>query len=276
MRPFASCLPWHPAARLALLLLPFAAAVPAPAQERGPVVRGIVTDSAGAPLEAAELELVGARKKATTGADGRFSFTDLRPGRYWVLARMVGYRPFQASLSLRGEEERELAIALTRAPVELPEVVVRAENSKYQQRMRDFVWRSRASFRGRFLTRDDIDRARPARLGDLVIRHLPYKAFFTMNEPGGYPWDGFGAAQDFSTARLSRRTTYHRTCPPAVAVNGSSITPGFAVNDFHPDDVEALEVYREGASLPIEYSWNHRARCGLVVVWLKSYAHAGA
>ena len=41
---------------------------------------------------------------------------------------------------------------------------------------------------------------------------------------------------------------------------------GWAVNDFRPEDVEALEVYRSGYQMPMEFAgWD--LPCGLVVVW---------
>jgi hypothetical protein len=244
------------------------------AQSKRPSIRGLVVDSAGRPLEGAQVELVGAPRTALTGRDGSFRFDDLRNARYWIAVRRVGFRPFQSSLSLRGDEQRRLTITLTAAPVELPEVVVKGELVMYQRRMHDFLWRSRASFGGRFLTRDDIDRTNAAVLGQVVIRHLPFKSSLAMDRPGGFLFDGLD--NDFTVSRLARRRRYRPECPPAISLNGGAITPGLAVNDFHPDDVEALEVYREGSGLPIEFSWNESTRCGLVVIWLKAYARAGS
>jgi hypothetical protein len=44
---------------------------------------------------------------------------------------------------------------------------------------------------------------------------------------------------------------------------------GWAVNDFRPDDVEALEVYRGDSNLPVELSGWPVGCGGLVVVWTK-------
>jgi hypothetical protein len=268
----AHCRPNRPA--LAMGLVSLLLSTQAVAQGRGPSIRGIVVDTAGRPLEGAEVELVGSQAKALTGPDGAFAFERLRNARYWIAARRVGFQRFQSSLSLRDDEQRRLTITLSPVPFELPEVTVRAEDGRYQRRMREFLWRSRATAGGRFLTRDDIDRIPAAVLGQVVIRHLPFKSSLAMDRPGGF---SFGdRAGDFSESRLARRRRYRPDCPPAISLNGGAITPGLAVNDFHPDDVEALEVYREGSGLPIEYSWNESTRCGLVVVWLKAYARAGS
>ena len=246
----------------------------APAQTRRASLHGVVRDSAGTPLSGAEVELFGSpRRKMLTSAEGTFRFDGLYNSRYWLVVRRIGYRPAQQSLTLSNNERREVAVSLEAAPYQLPEVVVEAERSLYRRRMQEFLWRSRSSFRGRFLTRDDIARARPGMLGDLVIRYLPFKQLSTMSQPGGFiPL--FDSEDWYSTTRLAVRTHYRPDCPPAIALNGSGITPGFAVNDFAPEEIEALEVYREGASLPVEYAWLRQSECGLVVLWLKSYARA--
>jgi hypothetical protein len=106
------------------------------------------------------------------------------------------------------------------------------------------------------------------------VRYLPFKLGYTMDQVGGFPamYDPYDV---YSVQRLSRRTRYRPDCPPAVAVNGGSVSVGYAVNDFLPEDIEALEVYREGSQLPIEYTFSRQASCGLVIVWLKSYSQAG-
>jgi len=245
-----------------------AAASPGWAQD--PILRGRVVDSAGTPLDAAEIELVGARLKATTGADGRFQFRELRASRYWLSIRRVGFLPLRLSITVKKDVPRDLELTLERLPFELPEIIVEAEHERYDRMMREFMWRSRTTWGGRFLTRDDLDRyGNSGTLGSIVIRHLPFKAMFTMNQAGGYPL--FPDDVFLSTDRLTRRTRYRPECPPAVALNGGPVLVGMAVNDILTEEVEALEVYREGAKLPIEYAWNRRAECGLVVVWLRSF-----
>jgi hypothetical protein len=241
------------------------------AQPRRATLSGIVVDSAGRPLEGARVELFGTTLNTTTGPAGIFRFEDLRGTRSWLLARRIGYYPFQTSLTLGSSEAREIRIVMTARPVQLPEVAVVAEDKRYRSRMREFMWRSRSAFMGRFLTRDDVERSRANRLGDLVIRYLPFKNAWTMDQPGGWDYARFDD-QDMSGTRLSYRRRYRPDCPPAVSVNGAGITAGWAVNDFDPEEIEALEIYRDGSSLPYEYSWTGQSACGLVVVWLRSYA----
>ena len=246
----------------------------AAAQQSGATLQGIVIDSAGTPIEGAEVILYGIRRKALTSGDGVFRFTGLDNIKVWVLARGIGYFPQQVSVSLQKNETRVLPITLHHAPALLPDVVVEAKSDRYEFRMRDFMWRSRIAWGGRFLTRDDITRANPAALGDLVLRHMPFKLRETMDEQGGWLIDPrLRARGPYSYARFTS-SRYFPECPPAISVNGNGITP-LAVNDFHVDDVEALEIYREGINLPIEFSYGGRTACGLVVVWTRWYVEAG-
>jgi hypothetical protein len=57
-------------------------------------------------------------------------------------------------------------------------------------------------------------------------------------------------------------------CAPLVSLNGASPIGAWAVNDFNPDDVEALEVYRD-RHVPMELQRSVDTSCGLVVIWLK-------
>ncbi len=242
------------------------------AQKSEPVVKGVVQDSAGNPLEGAHVQLYGSpRFEATTGPDGAFQFSGARNARYWLLVRRIGFLPHQESLTLQDGEVRDALVTMQAAPVSLPEVVVKAAGSRYDRRMRDFMWRSRSSFGGHFLTRDDIARYDPARLGDLVIRYLPFKRSWTLDYPGGWGNNGLtGTVMD--VGRFTRHRNYQPDCSPAVALNGGPVSLGVAVNDFQPENIEALEVYKEGSDLPIEYTFGNRTSCGLVVIWLRSYA----
>ncbi len=243
-------------------------------QDDKPRISGVVVDAGGLPLEEAIVELVGADRKSTTPATGRFQFDQLKKGKYWLFVRRIGYLPVQQSLTIE-HATREFLVVLEAVPVRLDDIVVEALSSLYQRRMRDFTFRSRSTWGGRFLTADDLARTDTRRLGDVVIRHLPFKSQYTMDLRGGF--DEFGGANSrYSTSRLTRRYMVHRDCPPAIALNGGGILAGMAVNDFDPKEVEAVEIYREGVNIPIEYQFAGRATCGLVVIWLKSWARAGS
>ena len=228
-----------------------------------PVMRGAVQDTLGKALEGAQIEIMGLKLVATTAGSGSYRFDDIKPGKYWVAVRRIGYAPLRAALTFSQGDDREIVFQLEPLAHLLPEVVVQGEDKRWMRRYQDFVWRSRSSF-GHFLTRDDIEKSHAAYLGDVVRRYLPFTTsdvFFTS------AWnEGFGMTARLGQFGSSRGSRLGRNCSPAVSVNGSRPMGGWAVNDFRPEDVEAIEVYRNGYQMPTEFvGWD--LPCGLVVVW---------
>lgn len=228
-----------------------------------PVMRGAVQDTLGQALEGAQIEILGLRVSATTPGSGSYRIEDIKPGRYWVAVRRIGYAPLRAALTFKQGDDREIVFQLEPLAHVLPEVVVQGENKRWMRRYQDFVWRSRSSF-GHFLTRDDIQKAHAMYLGDIVHRYLPFTTsdvFF--NTTSSY---GFGISSRLGQIGGVRGSRLGRNCPPAVSVNGARPMGGWAVNDFRPEEVEAVEVYRNGFQTPMEFTgWD--LSCGLVVVW---------
>lgn len=251
------------------LLTVLASAAPAAAgvaQDKPlPILRGTVHDSAGRPLEGAQLQILGVNLTATTPGSGTFRFEEIKPGKYWVVVRRIGFAPLRTTLSFNRGDDRQINFELRPLPYNLPDVKVRAEDKAWMRKYQDFAWRAKGTYRGGFITRDEIERFRPAYLGDVVRRYLPWtnpQAFF---EPY-YP-------ELTGLSTISRRVelsglSFRRNCSPAVSVNGGLVSSGWAVNDFRPEQVEAVEVYRGGQVLPLEFS-DRQAYCGLVIIWLR-------
>ena len=231
-----------------------------------PVLRGAIQDTAGKPLDGALVEIIGLKRRMFTSSSGAFRFDEVKPGKYWVVARRIGYSPLQTALTFKPGDDREIVFQLDLLPHVLPEQVVKGDDATWRGRYGDFVGRSRGAF-GNFLTRDDIEQARPYYLGEVVRRHLPYtssEAFFT---PAFSDFD-----RSFSGFRrrgtMSTRSAVSRGCSPLVSVNGGTPSGVWAVNDFRPGDVEAVEVYRGNRMMPAEFAtWG--TECGLVIVWTR-------
>jgi hypothetical protein len=241
------------ATSLALGLSVAGVAQDAPATARA-VLRGTVQDLSGAPLEGAEVEVLGFGRKATTPATGAYRVS-VPGGRSWVIVRRIGFEPLRVALTFEPGQDRQVIFQLDRRPQRLADVEVRADKL-WERRYEDFVWRSRLAW-GRFLTRDDIAEARPAVLSDVVRRYLPYVSSQAFDLG---PLGGFGMSHASSDARS--------VCAPLVSLNGAFPIGAWAVNDFNPDDVEALEVYRD-RHVPMELQRNVGTSCGVVVIWLK-------
>ncbi|MDF1503791.1 TonB-dependent receptor [Roseisolibacter sp. H3M3-2] len=78
----------------------------------GAQVAGRVVDSVGAPVADARVQLVELGRARVTGADGRFHFTAVAPGRYTLSVARVGHAPQARRVAVPGEP--------------LPDVVLRA------------------------------------------------------------------------------------------------------------------------------------------------------
>lgn len=263
-------------------------------------IAGFVRDSAGRPLAGAEVWLVGG-SKTVTGPGGAFRFDGIKNAvRGWIAARHIGHLPVQTSVAAEPGTTSAVTIVMAARPYDLPELTVRAAEKAQRSRLIEFVWRTRGTG-ARFVSRDDIERSGATRLGQVVLRYLPFKDAGTMDEPGGMgpygsqpsglmampivyyssPWALPGSESQprvewyaSSETRWFNDPQITRSCPPAVSVNGGGIAPGRAINDFEPDEVEALEIYRDHANSSIEFGASSGTACGVVVVWLKAFVRA--
>ncbi len=256
--------------RFALLIAPLAASVTlasaALAQRDGMTLSGTVRDAQGKPITLADVLVSGTELRARTSESGAFRFESVPAGKRWVVVRRLGYEPVAHALTLERGKNRDVAVTLDQLPQSLPATVVEAR-SGYTDRYGDFYRRSRSAW-GNFITRDDIERENPPQLGWMVQRYLPFYDSRSMDEPAFFGQD-FGS---FATARGFSRfgSSLGRVCPPAVSVDGKPSFGGWAVNDFRPDEVEAVEVYRAGiARIPIEFERYPGTSCGLVIIWTR-------
>jgi hypothetical protein len=248
-----------------------AAAIGVPAAGQTPrttTLRGWVVDSLR-PLPGATVELLGAKRKVETSETGEFLLDGLDPGRYWISIRRIGYEPFAFSATLDADSTRTLKIVLSPAPYRLKDLEVTAITSGY--RFYDFDRRSRSGW-GRFLTRDDIRRFNAIDAIDVVLPYLPGRSRWVLeqsdwsllSEPGMRMTMGVGSRQHLS----SFGSPADWNCAPGVSIDGGSVFAGNRLSDYRADDIEAIEVYRRGSWVPIEFA-NQATRCGLVVLWLK-------
>jgi len=112
--------------RLALALL-LGAVLPATAIAQAGRISGTVTDSARTPLVGAQVGVVGTRLGAVTDASGRFTISGVDAGTYEVRVQRLGERVQSVTgVVVRGGEDTQLDVVLSRAPVSLAGVVVSA------------------------------------------------------------------------------------------------------------------------------------------------------
>lgn len=254
-----------------------------------PLLRGTVVDEQRRPIEQAEIVVTGFTRRGaaavrSTDVRGQFIFPELQRGRYAVTVRRVGYAPIQVSLSLTSDSARRVQFVMVGWPQELPEIIVERRNTLARG-----IRRARA-YDGIFLTRDDIVRAAPKRLGDALRRHLPNVSPYqfalpnrglhfgvALPEPPAEPRTSTGLSVPFRRRldAVQERTDFlGADCPPAISLNGAPVTLGYAINDIDPQLIEAVEIYRRrDRRRPVDFDIDlvlERSCGALVVLWLRA------
>lgn len=242
---------------LALLLLALLAALPATAQEAhtSDFIVGVQTP-AGEPIAGATV-LVGDRG-ASTDADGEAVIDALPPGRYPLHVSFLGYEPRDLLAVLDAPGPWGLIVELQEAAVALGDVVVEDRDLSRSRLAADgFFERERLGL-GTVLTRQDIERKNPARLGDALTGVLGVRvrtrSFRSLGDTAG---------------RAVTSTRAGDPCELAVYLDGMySSFLSSDVDGLAAQDVVAIEVYRGPAQIPAAYNQLGRGEsCGVVLVW---------
>jgi iron complex outermembrane recepter protein len=89
------------------------------------IITGVVRDAAtGEAVVAAQVRLREMRRSATSDGQGRFRFTDVRPGRYTVAVERLGYAPAERLVTVVSEGIAQVTLELRPTALELAGVVV--------------------------------------------------------------------------------------------------------------------------------------------------------
>jgi hypothetical protein len=254
--PLSRSLIAPPALALAAALALLGTALPA--QRPGALAatfQGRVYDAAsGAPIAGATITATTAGLSARTDSLGRFQLPGLPPGIVRLLVTAPGYQrgPLTLPFAPREVLERELeleplgAAAGDSAPraQRLPTVPVTAMPGM-GNRFLDFE-RRRATGRGQYRTRDEIEAGHFNALSD-ILRTL---RGVQMQCGGG--------------ACLAQMVRAPLGCPPQYIVDERED------NDFGPTvairDIQGLEVYTGAGDVPGEFAGTN-AGCGVIVIW---------
>ena len=228
------------------------------------VVRGVVVDAiTGEGISEVtilfSLNVPGARPFVqTTDAEGRFVIPAPAAGLYDAAFMRMGYRSVGDTVRFDDDGEMELVAEMLPEAIALDPVVVTAESvgrEVFRTQLDGFFERMRSS-PGDFFTRADIDRIDPDDLTQLLLHVGPFR--MVPGAPGGRD-----------------RVLGRGGCAPSYYLNGAALTMS-PVDMLHPDDLEAMEVYR-GSFAPAEFqiapafpgegSGMTPGSCGTVVLW---------
>lgn len=197
---------------------------------------------------------------------GRFRFERDDYGIYRLDVKAVGYEPALTSLMwmVEGRDYVELQVRLAPNAVLLAPLEIVAASPLGTSPVLENMLHRRMSGFGFQITRDDIERRRPAQITDMLVEL-----------PGVYAARrGSGASGRALYIGRSVSGVSGRDCPVQVFLDGMLATRGVPGGDVliddlvHPEDVEAIEVFRGLATVPPEFL-NPDARCGVIAIWTR-------
>jgi hypothetical protein len=211
-----------------------------PATLRTGSVTGIVTDTAGSPMNSAIVEIVGSEYRTRSDGGGRFTLPGLTRGSVRLRARQVGYSPVEFDTELLPAAALHLpedALVLVRAPVRLRDIVVGGDPLRANPRLAGFFYRRENSPRGKFVTEVEWQTRLHFDVTDITSRlRYSLERSHICDAPTSYFLDGV-----------------YMYLPPDVSVNDIAGT----------DYLAAVEAYGNGFDAPTRY---RRHGCGSVIL----------
>lgn len=241
---------------LAAALLALASAAPAAAQ----TIRGKVIDAASsAAIPEATVAVLDARDRTIarmrTVEDGWFELQVREPGTYRLRVQRIGYTTTTSQpldLGYREVVTVDMKISNTELALEPLTVTARRQPPRLQALERNgFYDRERQGF-GSFLVREDMARARE--MSD-ALRSLPgVRAIPTANNKYQIVMSRAGGQ-----------------CNPRILIDNVPVPGGQVIDDvIDPMDVEAVEVYRGSAQVPVMWGGSGGGACGVIAIWTRT------
>jgi hypothetical protein len=242
---------WTKLSHLRLLLPLILWSHPMLSQSTGSIAGTTIDAQTGQPIIGASVTIPALSRAVISDADGRFLHAALDGGSYVLQVHAVGYIPSAKSFDLVTGQSVTHVFQLTTVPAVLPKVVVSGHSGSVGRRFEDFD-RRRASKRGQFLTRAEIEARNPVNLSDV------------LQSMRGLRTECVG----FTCIVQTVRSTHG--CPPAYFVDGRLSTtfgPSTPVSD-----IQGIEVYLGPSETPAEYL-GPDSGCGVIAIWTKSSPH---
>lgn len=224
-------------------------------------LRGTVVDSLGRALRDAEVIVVEPDVRTRTDEFGGFQIAGMSPGQHIVRVRLVGYRPFESSVTVSPTAWTDLRVVLQRMPPLLAEVRVTDTRRCVPNTLVGFECR-RASGRGLFRDAGELRSLKPSAWADM-LDGMPMLRRRSVMTPHGIDWwpavpTGRCLVQIFN-GEDPRYDGHVRRVPMLELV---------------PQDVVAIEFYPAYADVPEafkRYAWPRGTpeACSLLVYWLR-------
>ena len=234
------------------LIAPACIPANAHAQEDPAIMVAFVTDTAGKPLQGAEVDIVGTSLKGNTDALGRVALLAVPTGKAVLRVRRLGYAEIKIPVSVTPGQLSEATYKLVPLATDLNKVVVRESAlvpARYAGTTRfDGFYRRRAAGNGTFFTREMIDDRRAEKSEDLLKMATGVRITYR----GSTPLVNFARCDQVN-----------------VFIDGIRSHDGFRdFNALNPLEIEALEIYKGISEVPPEFSPRPND-CAAIVVWTR-------
>ncbi|MGH7498585.1 MAG: TonB-dependent receptor domain-containing protein [Gemmatimonadales bacterium] len=230
--------------RLQVILVSACLAVPAGTavaqQGEGRVAgRVLSADSAGVAVAGAMVSIEDGVVNMQTGPDGSFRFSGLRPGKFKIIARKLGFAPAEQQVAVAAGEETSIDLVLRPRATQLAELTVIGTRADLDER-RDRLAEVPGAVA--LVESEEIRRSRQANLKDVLGL-----------TPGVYLQPRFGAADEsqISIRGSGLRNNFHAR-GTNLLVNGMPYRNADGFTDFESIELlntEAIEVYKGGNAL---------------------------
>lgn len=234
----------------------------------GRIVGRLEDLSTGDPVGGSSVSVVGQTKVVTTNRQGRFVLSGVPVGEHVLSVQRIGYAVLRHTVSVHKGITTDVQIDLVPVPLEMQPIVAsvmrprRLEISGFYERR---YW-GELTGGGVFITAEDIDRRRPARLTHMLGEVSGVRA--SCNDLRGSRCMLYSSRlSDGFTPEGCQMSVYLNNSP--VIRRGSSSSYQDSVNDLVlPAEIAGIEVYRSASELPGEFA-GYDSQCGVVVIWTK-------
>jgi hypothetical protein len=211
---------------------------------------GAVRDPGGVPIEGAIIQIHGVAARSDSRGAFRLYTSDVDT--ITIGIRRLGYAPVSALLEARNRQWDTLVVEMDPIPQQL--AAVKAAAAKARLGLRDLDDRKKLGA-GQVFMREDIEARHSNHTSD-VVREARGVHLVKLRNAAGY---GVRFAA-FSGSRAG--------CTPNLWIDGQ-LAPGMEIDDVPASDVEAIELYENWTSTPIEFSKGSNIPCGTIVLWTR-------
>lgn len=239
---------------IGVLVASLTIALPARAQDRV-AVAGVVRDTAGAPIGAADVAVVALHRLTRTDDSGRFVLHDVAVGRRDFAVRRLGFEPQTVSVDVSATPGESLVVVLKVHAALLEQVNVSERDMRRRSAIEDFYRRRARGLGGMFVTREDLEARNTTQLSN-VLRALP--GIQIARSPLG----------SRTVLRFVANSNYRRDCEPQYWLDGRRV-PTLQIDDISTREIEGVELYAGPASTPIQFAQDAASNCGTVVIWTR-------